>query len=49
MGILRIYLRKELRRMVRENIRFHTIGRIQDLPELSTGFALRNDGANQPE
>jgi undecaprenyl diphosphate synthase len=33
MGILRIYLRKELRRMVRENIRFNTIGRIQDLPE----------------
>jgi undecaprenyl diphosphate synthase len=33
MGILRIYLRKELRRMVRENIRFHTIGRMQDLPE----------------
>src|ERR687896_2338735 len=33
MGILRIYLRKELKRMVRENIRFHTIGRMQDLPE----------------
>lgn len=33
MGILRIYLRKELKRMVRENIRFNTIGRIQDLPE----------------
>jgi undecaprenyl diphosphate synthase len=33
MGILRIYLRKELRRMVRENIRFNTIGRLQDLPE----------------
>ena len=32
MGILRIYLRKELRRMVRENIRFNTIGRIHDLP-----------------
>jgi undecaprenyl diphosphate synthase len=32
MGILRIYLRKELRRMVRENIRFNTIGRIEDLP-----------------
>jgi undecaprenyl diphosphate synthase len=32
MGILRIYLRKELKRMVRENIRFHTIGRMQDLP-----------------
>jgi undecaprenyl diphosphate synthase len=33
MRILRIYLRKELRRMVRENIRFNTIGRIEDLPE----------------
>jgi undecaprenyl diphosphate synthase len=33
MGILRIYLRKELRRMVRENIRFNTIGRLQDLPD----------------
>src|ERR671925_2345173 len=33
MGILRIYLRKELRRMVRENIRFNTIGRMHDLPE----------------
>ena len=32
MGILRIYLRKELRRMVRENIRFQTIGRLEDLP-----------------
>lgn len=32
MGILKIYLRKELRRMVRENIRFNAIGRIQDLP-----------------
>ena len=32
MGILRIYLRRELKRMVRENIRFHTIGRMQDLP-----------------
>jgi undecaprenyl diphosphate synthase len=33
MGILRMYLRKELKRMVRENIRFNTIGRMQDLPE----------------
>jgi undecaprenyl diphosphate synthase len=33
MGILRIYLRKELKRMVRENIRFNTIGRMHDLPE----------------
>jgi undecaprenyl diphosphate synthase len=33
MGILRIYLRKELARMVRENIRFNTIGRMHDLPE----------------
>jgi undecaprenyl diphosphate synthase len=33
MMILRIYLRKELKRMVRENIRFNTIGRIGDLPE----------------
>jgi undecaprenyl diphosphate synthase len=33
MIILRIYLRKELKRMVRENIRFNTIGRIEDLPE----------------
>jgi undecaprenyl diphosphate synthase len=33
MGILRIYLRKELKRMARENIRFNAIGRIHDLPE----------------
>jgi undecaprenyl diphosphate synthase len=33
MTILRIYLRKELKRMVRENIRFNIIGRIQDLPD----------------
>src|SRR6266511_2757146 len=33
MMILRIYLRKELKRMVRENIRFNTIGRVEDLPE----------------
>lgn len=33
MMILRIYLHKELKRMVRENIRFNTIGRIEDLPE----------------
>jgi undecaprenyl diphosphate synthase len=32
MGILRLYLRKELRRMVRENIRFNAIGRVHDLP-----------------
>jgi undecaprenyl diphosphate synthase len=32
MGILRVYLRKELQRMVRENIRFNAIGRLQDLP-----------------
>jgi undecaprenyl diphosphate synthase len=32
MMILRIYLRKEVKRMVRENIRFNTIGRIEDLP-----------------
>jgi undecaprenyl diphosphate synthase len=32
MRILRIYLRKELRRMVREDIRFNAIGRIEDLP-----------------
>lgn len=38
MGILRIYLRKELRRMLRENIRFHTIGRMQDLPEPVQGL-----------
>jgi undecaprenyl diphosphate synthase len=51
MGILRIYLRKELKRMVRENIRFHTIGRMQDLPEpvqdLLTGTMTQtsqNDG-----
>jgi undecaprenyl diphosphate synthase len=51
MGILRIYLRKELRRMVRENIRFNTIGRIQDLPEPVQGLLLetmaqtsQNDG-----
>jgi undecaprenyl diphosphate synthase len=51
MGILRIYLRKELKRMVRENIRFQTIGRMQDLPEpvqdLLTGTMAQtsqNDG-----
>lgn len=33
MQILRIYLRRELKRMVRENIRFNTIGRTEDLPE----------------
>jgi undecaprenyl diphosphate synthase len=32
MTILRIYLRKEVKRMVRENIRFNTIGRTEDLP-----------------
>jgi undecaprenyl diphosphate synthase len=32
MTILRLYLRKELKRMVRENIRFNTIGRTVDLP-----------------
>jgi undecaprenyl diphosphate synthase len=38
MGILRIYLRKELKRMGRENIRFNTIGRIDDLPEAVQGL-----------
>ncbi|RMF88501.1 MAG: isoprenyl transferase [Nitrospinota bacterium] len=33
MRILREYLRKELHRMLRENIRFNTIGRISDFPE----------------
>lgn len=32
MTILRVYLRKELKRMIRENIRFNTIGRTVDLP-----------------
>ena len=32
MQILRIYLRRELKRMARENIRFNTIGRMEDLP-----------------
>jgi undecaprenyl diphosphate synthase len=32
MTILRIYLHKEVKRMVRENIRFNTIGRTVDLP-----------------
>lgn len=51
MGILRIYLRKELRRMVRENIRFNAIGRIQDLPNSVQGLLFetmaqtsQNDG-----
>jgi undecaprenyl diphosphate synthase len=51
MGILRIYLRKELKRMARENIRFNTIGRIQDLPEPVQGLLFetmaqtsQNDG-----
>ncbi len=38
MGILRIYLRKELKRMVRENIHFNTIGRLEDLPEVVRGL-----------
>ncbi len=38
MGILRLYLRKELKRMARENIRFNTIGRIGDLPEPVQGL-----------
>jgi len=33
MQILRLYLRREVKRMVRENIRFNTIGRLEDLPE----------------
>jgi undecaprenyl diphosphate synthase len=51
MMILRIYLRKELKRMVRENIRFNTIGRIEDLPPTIQGLlqdtkreTQRNDG-----
>jgi undecaprenyl diphosphate synthase len=51
MGILRIYLRKELKRMARENIRFNTIGRIHDLPESVQSLLLdtmaqtrQNDG-----
>lgn len=32
MQILRIYLRRELQRMLRENIRFNAIGRLEDLP-----------------
>jgi undecaprenyl diphosphate synthase len=38
MGILRIYLRKEIRRMVRENIRFNAIGRLRDLPRSVQGL-----------
>jgi undecaprenyl diphosphate synthase len=33
MQILRIYLHRELKRMLRENIRFNTIGRMEDFPE----------------
>ncbi len=33
MKILDFYLKKELKRMKDENIRFNTIGRVQDLPE----------------
>jgi undecaprenyl diphosphate synthase len=51
MSILRIYLRKELRRMVRENIRFNAIGRLQDLPNSVQGLLFetmaqtsQNDG-----
>lgn len=33
MKILDMYLKKELKRMQRENIRFNTIGRIDDLPQ----------------
>jgi undecaprenyl diphosphate synthase len=51
MGILRIYLRKELKRMVRENIRFNTIGRMADFPEAVQSLlhetidqTRRNDG-----
>src|SRR5918995_1218716 len=32
MTILRVYLHKEIKRMVHENIRFNTIGRTMDLP-----------------
>lgn len=32
MNILKMYIQKELRRMLKENIRFNTIGRIEDLP-----------------
>jgi undecaprenyl diphosphate synthase len=51
MAILRIYLRKELKRMVRENIRFQTIGHLADLPEAVQGLlhetieqTRKNDG-----
>jgi undecaprenyl diphosphate synthase len=51
MRILRVYLRKELRRMVRENIRFNVIGRTQDLPDPVQGLLFetmaqthQNDG-----
>ena len=46
-----VYLRKELQRMVRENIRFNAIGRIQDLPNSVQGLLFetmaqtsQNDG-----
>lgn len=32
MNILKMYIQKELRRMLKENVRFNTIGRIGDLP-----------------
>ncbi len=35
MKLLKEYLLKETPRMIRENIRFHTIGRIQDLPDFA--------------
>jgi undecaprenyl diphosphate synthase len=51
MGILRIYLRKELKRLVRENIRFNTIGRLHDLPDPvqsllleAMAYTSQNDG-----
>jgi undecaprenyl diphosphate synthase len=51
MRILRLYLRKELRRMVRENIRFNAIGRLEDLPgpiqdllEETMAATRKNDG-----
>ena len=51
MKILDLYLKKELERMMRENIRFNTIGRIHELPpdiialiEHAKEYTRHNDG-----
>ena len=40
MGILKRYLVKELSRMLKENIRFNVIGRVEDLPDFAREAVL---------